>query len=142
MGTYLCCLPSVLILCPNKITVVNHPKQLLQPFAQTNHLLHSYFISSIQLQTYLLVCFKFCKRLLLCSLTRLCHCYAVLFSFLFFFLFFFGFLNINFGYWNLSIVLNCLQTLLTITIKKLKIRNWKTQSWQQNRLASEFQAKG
>ena len=86
------------------------------------HLLRSYFISSIQLwnalpiETYLLVRFK---GPLLCSLTRLCHCYAVLFSFYFFF-FFFGFLSINFGYWNLSIVLNCLQFLLTITIKKMK----------------------
>ena len=46
-------------------------------------------------------------------------CCIILFLF---FSFFFGFLNINFGYWNLSIVLKCLQSLLTITIKKIKYK--------------------
>ena len=49
LNGYRYCPPGLLSLCPNKITRVNHPKQLLQPFAQTNAFFSSYFISSVKL---------------------------------------------------------------------------------------------
>ena len=49
LNGYLYCPPGLFVLRSNVTTRINHPKQLLQPFAKTSAFFNSFFISSTKL---------------------------------------------------------------------------------------------